>query len=397
MAGGGWSSLPFDLLQQVSGRLTSERDLLHLRQVCSHWRASTSLPVAPYRPWVVASRARPIIVGPLGEYSLWLPRGLQRVQLAGPPGLPYCCGTPRGWLALADDELSPTRLVLWEPRSGTEIPLPPLARVIQVFLSADPLDSPSSGWMAVATQLRNEVNHNIFFWQPGDAAWSAAAGLGTSHRLHSVAFHGGKMYCMDYPKRCGNKLHGTRAAHFVTCNNEVLLVALFYDRHPSFAEVYKPDLTPGRRLEFGERVTDLGGYSLFLGRGDAFSLSPEEFPAIRRNCVYYAVHFLNTQIKDWVFVFDLESDVLEEFPFPPEHKKDPSNEWWPVSWFCPKRPIFLRAGHKPSKRLGLWISRFSVLLARCSYCDILVCDQQLYILRAYILKMYLSQSSSVQP
>ncbi|XP_062201180.1 uncharacterized protein LOC133903741 isoform X5 [Phragmites australis] len=363
MAGGGWSSLPFDLLQQVSGRLTSERDLLHLRQVCSHWRASTSLPVAPYRPWVVASRARPIIVGPLGEYSLWLPRGLQRVQLAGPPGLPYCCGTPRGWLALADDELSPTRLVLWEPRSGTEIPLPPLARVIQ----------------------------------PGDAAWSAAAGLGTSHRLHSVAFHGGKMYCMDYPKRCGNKLHGTRAAHFVTCNNEVLLVALFYDRHPSFAEVYKPDLTPGRRLEFGERVTDLGGYSLFLGRGDAFSLSPEEFPAIRRNCVYYAVHFLNTQIKDWVFVFDLESDVLEEFPFPPEHKKDPSNEWWPVSWFCPKRPIFLRAGHKPSKRLGLWISRFSVLLARCSYCDILVCDQQLYILRAYILKMYLSQSSSVQP
>ncbi|KAL6641343.1 hypothetical protein ACP70R_019524 [Stipagrostis hirtigluma subsp. patula] len=374
MAAAGWSSLPADLLQQVYGRLTFERDLLHLRQVCAHWRASTHLrPVAPYRPWVVASRAKPSRVGPLGEYSLWLPRGLRHVQIAGLPGLPYCCGTPRGWFALADDEQSPTRLVLWEPCSGTEIPLPCLNRIIQVFLTGDPLDS--SDWMAVGTQLRDELDHNLFFWRPGDAAWSTVAEVYTCERLHNVAFLGGKMYCIDFlkrlaiydlnlgtafppvlllrtytahllnllcnPRRCGKKLHGTRAAHLVTCNGELLLVVLFYDGHPSFAEVYKPDLT-GRRLELGERVADLGGFSLFLGRGDAFALSAQEFPAIKRNCVYYAAHYRNVQKKDWVLVFDLESDVLEEFPFPPEHKEDPAKEWWPISWFCPKRPIFLK-------------------------------------------------------
>ncbi|CAL4940267.1 unnamed protein product [Urochloa decumbens] len=329
MAGGGWSSLPADLLHQVSGRLTSERDLLHVRQ--------------------------PIRVGPLGEYSLWLPRGLKRVQLASPPGLPYCCGTPRGWLALADDERSPTRLALWEPRSGTEIPLPPLACVVQVFLSADPLASSSSSWLAVATQFRSQFDHNILFWRPGDRAWSAAAEVYTTERLHSVAFLGGKMYCIDYSKRvavydlnlgtnsppaCGKKLHGIRAAHFVNCNDELLLVVLFYSGHPSFAEVYKPTLISNRHLECGERLPDLGGYSLFLGRGDAFALSAQEFPAIKQNCIYYAVHFLNFQTKDWVIMFNLESDISEEFPFPPGHKEDPANEWWPVSWFCPKRPIF---------------------------------------------------------
>lgn len=140
-------------------------------------------------------------------------------------------------------------------------------------------------------------------------------------------------------RRCGRKLHGTRAAHFVTCNGELLLVVLFNPRHPSFAEVYKPDLT-GPRLELGERMTDLGGYTLFLGRGDALALSAEEFPAIKRNCVYYAGHYHNVHRKDWVLVFNLDSDVLEEFPFPLKHKEDPADEWWPVSWFCPKRPIF---------------------------------------------------------
>jgi hypothetical protein len=75
--------------------------------------------------------------------------------------------------------------------SGTEIQLPTLALVIQVFLS-------SSGWMAVATQVKNVAHHNIFFWRPGDAAWSAVAELATCDRLHSVAFLGGKMYCLDY-------------------------------------------------------------------------------------------------------------------------------------------------------------------------------------------------------
>ncbi|TVU31951.1 hypothetical protein EJB05_23663, partial [Eragrostis curvula] len=349
MVGGGWSCIPGDLLRQVSSLLTSEHDLLRFRQVCTHWCAFTPLPIAPCRPWVVARRAMPIIVGPLGDFSLWLPRGLQRVHVAGPPDLPYCCGKPRGWLALADDEQSPTRIVLWEPRSGTEIPLPCLSRVVQIFLSDDPLTTSSKlGWMAVATRVKNEICQNVFFWRPGDAAWSSADEVLAWERLHSVAFLGRNMYCIDYSqrlaiydlnlgtksppmllqrtyiasvlncpwhsankgfpvvhsRRCGsNKVHGARAAHFVTCNDELLVVVLFNPRHPSFVEVYKPELTPAQCMDLTpdlslglrERVTDLGGYSLFLGHGDGFALSAQDFPAIKRNCVYYAVHFLNFQ------------------------------------------------------------------------------------------------------
>ncbi|CAN6330409.1 unnamed protein product [Urochloa humidicola] len=154
-AGSGWSSLPGDLLEQISGHLCTEADHLHVHQVCAHWRASTSLPAA-FRPWILARRRLPVgrSPPPLDHYySVWLPRRhLQREVDLGAPlaGLPSCLGSSRGWLALADGIHSPTRLVLWDPASGAEVRLPPLAGVIQIFLSADPLASPD--WMAVARQ-----------------------------------------------------------------------------------------------------------------------------------------------------------------------------------------------------------------------------------------------------
>ncbi|OEL32394.1 hypothetical protein BAE44_0006587 [Dichanthelium oligosanthes] len=190
-----WSSLPADLLDLISGHLASERDLLHVRHVCAHWHTSvTSRPAAPFRPWVVASCTGPFRQGPTGEYSLWLPRGVRRVEVS-------------------DNERSPTRLVL-HADSGP-----------------------------------------------------AAAG----------------------PPR------------------------------------------------------DLGGYSLFLGHGDAFALSAEEHPAIRRNCIYYVMHygsFLEKRV--WAFVFDLQSNFWRKIPFPPEHKENPEKQLWPCSWFCPENPILLK-------------------------------------------------------
>lgn len=44
----------------------------------------------------------------------------------------------------------------------------------------------------------------------------------------------------------------------------------------------KPDWT-AEHLELREKVTDLGEYLLFLGRGDAFALSSNEFPANLRS------------------------------------------------------------------------------------------------------------------
>ncbi|VAH04998.1 unnamed protein product [Triticum turgidum subsp. durum] len=364
----GWSSLPADILNEISGRLNTDADQLHAHQVCAHWRASISPPAA-YRPWVVAARQAPDGLSPVGEYSLQLPRGVPGVDFkAAPPGLPYCCGTPRGWFALADDVRSPTRLVMWEPHSGTEIPLPCLSPVVQVFLSSDPLES--SHWMAVATKHRWPEAHILFFWRPGDAAWSGPAKVPCAE-LHSVEFHAGNIYCIDgmsnvsiYDLKLGTASppvllrcfgmspnqaseswetrkywkDSVRAVHVVACRGELLLVLLFHGRRPSLMEVYRPAWTPAEwPFRVGERVTDLGDYALFLGCGDAVALSAKEYPAIRGNCVYYLVHNLPKYRKHWAMVYDLGTGDVDDIPYPAVHKQE--NGCWPYSWFCPRRPF----------------------------------------------------------
>ncbi|OEL16205.1 hypothetical protein BAE44_0022777 [Dichanthelium oligosanthes] len=360
MAGGGWSSLPADLLKEVSARLSSDADLLHIHQVCHHWRAFTSLPAA-FRPWVVTGRSGRTGLEPIGEYSLRLPRrDAQRLEVRAPPaGLTYCCGTSRGWLALVDDDQSPTRLVLWEPLSGTEISLPCLSPLTRIFISDDPLTS--SDWIAIAAQIKGEIGQKTLFWRPGDAAWTLMNERGTCE-IDTIAFLQGKAYYIDIqrniiicdlstgssdpsPKvtpiffacfvvnklcRC-HRLHAVRGAHLAVCNGELLLVVLYWGSHPCPAEVYKPIWTPNQRLELHERVRDLGGHSLFVGRGDTFALSATEFPVIKRNCIYYADIPCNKPY--WISVFHLETDVVEEIPYPEELN------CMPYGWFCPRKPF----------------------------------------------------------
>lgn len=128
-----------------------------------------------------------------------------------------------------------------------------------------------------------------------------------------------------------------RAVHVVACRGELLLVLLFHGRHPSLMEIYRPPWTLGCAFQIGERVTDLGGYTLFLGRGDAFALSAKEYPAIRGNCVYYLVHNLPKYRKDWAMVYDLGTGDVDDVPYPEVHKQE--NSCWPYSWFCPRRPF----------------------------------------------------------
>ncbi|CAL4940239.1 unnamed protein product [Urochloa decumbens] len=373
-----WTSLPTELLDLVSGHLPSERDLLHVRHVCAHWRASiTARPAAPFRPWVLATRTRPDLTGPNGAYSLWLPRGVRAVAVAAPPGLPFCRGTPRGWLALADDKWCPTRLVLWDPRTGAEIPLPPMHNVVQVFLSGDPLASPppaSPGWTAVATHVTESMDHVLFFWRPGDAAWTPAARTESCNffSTQNAAFLGGKMFCVESAERIAiydlgegagamasspsppvhlsaAALSKAHAAYFVAFHGDLLLVLLFRYRHPNSTRVYNlgprgpSTRRPYLKLRKRDRVTDLGSYSLLLGRGDAFALSAEEYPAIRGNCIYYVDHMGVRKERRWASVFDLKSaSVVEEIPFPPEHLENRDEQWWPCSWFCPEKPVLLK-------------------------------------------------------
>ncbi|OEL21527.1 hypothetical protein BAE44_0017457 [Dichanthelium oligosanthes] len=198
MACGGWSSVPADLLQEISRRLSSDADHLHIHQVCTHWRASTS-PLAACRPWVVAGCARPRGLLPIGDYSLRLPLGgAQRMEVGAPPaGLFYCCGaSSRGWLALLDGALSPTRIVLWEPLSNIETPLPCLNPVSQIFISDDPLAS--SNWIAIAAHPKGILGQRTLFWRPGDAAWSMMYDQDQdTTEINSITFHGGKAHYID--------------------------------------------------------------------------------------------------------------------------------------------------------------------------------------------------------
>ncbi|RLN32934.1 hypothetical protein C2845_PM03G22350 [Panicum miliaceum] len=379
--GSGWSSLPGDLLEQISGYLSTDADHLRIHQVCAHWRACTSSPTA-LRPWILAlrtDRSRP--PPPARYHSVWLPRAHlpREVDIGAPPaGLPYFLGATRGWLALADDARSPTRLALWDPASGAEVRLPPLAGVIRVFLSADPLASPD--WMAVASQRYDYDDMGAqkpFFWRPGDAAWSVLCDRPTTG-VGTLAFHRGRVYCLDWRqvlvvcdpnlgpaavqtrdisghmnRICGcPRSHRVRGAHMVSCAGDLLLVVLrdgIGRRHSSsFAEIYRlgPAPGPGRRLEIGDRVTDLGDHSLFIVRGESLALSAREFPAIKRNRVYgvavdgnYYSRSHGRKLPDWAFVFDLGSDTLEEIPYPGEHIRDDGSDWQALSWLCPRGPF----------------------------------------------------------
>lgn len=364
MAAAGWSSLPGDILTEISGRLSSDADLLHIHQVCPHWRAFT-VPPAVYRPWLAAGREGRSGLQLIGKYSLRLLRGdAPGTGVRDPPaGLPYCCGTSRGWLALVDDDQLPTRLVLWEPLSNSEISLPCLRPLTWIFISDDP--HTSADWVVIASQLQGILGQRTLFWRPGDASWSILDGQGTAE-IDTITFLDGKAYYIDIrrniivcdfssgtdpcPKitpifhvnnlvnrhcKC-DSLHVPHWVHLVACNGDLLLVMVYLVGHPSMAEVFKAVCTTNKRLELRERVLDLGDYSLFVGRGDTFALSAKEFPAFKRNCIYYAGRLFRKHY--WISVFHLESGVLEEILCPEKLKKDTTN-WMPYTFFCPRKPL----------------------------------------------------------
>lgn len=171
--------------------------------------------------------------------------------------------------------------------------------------------------MAIASQ--KEFGQRLFFWRPGDAAWAMQLEY-PSGRIDGAAFHQGRLYVSTMnmsldifdlqhqhhpPKRLRRiclyaplqarypRFPGDPAAHVVACNNRMMLV-MVYRGGPrgavTLAEVHCPDWDADRLDLRGETVTDLGDYSLFLGRGDTLALSAKEFPAIRRNCVYFVEH-----------------------------------------------------------------------------------------------------------
>jgi hypothetical protein len=228
--------------------------------------------------------------------------------------------------------------------------------------------------MAIACQpYGNTGAYKTFFCRPHNSAWSILYEKPTA-MIDTIAFHGGNIFYLDTnyniyiydigtmasppvcPRifymtsrlnqlcRC-DRFHAFRGAYLVTWNDKLLIVVFrLKSSHPSFAEVYKLEWAlDGGLLPLCERVTDLGDHSLFVGHGDTFALSAKEFPLIKRNCIYYCVpHNRNyiggRSLHHWAFVFSLETNDLEEIPYPAELSDDGTN-WSPRSWFCLRMPF----------------------------------------------------------
>ncbi|KAM3274351.1 hypothetical protein ACQJBY_043459 [Aegilops geniculata] len=145
-----------------------------------------------------------------------------------------------------------------------------------------------------------------------------------------------------YPSRLPGP--GDPVPHVVACDNQLLLVMVYRGQgRPGpviLVEVHRPDWAADRLDIQGEKVTDLGDCSLFLGRGDGLALSAKDFPAIRRNCVYFVEHDTGKH-EQWVIVFDLGSNALERIPHPQEYMEGgcKNSGWLGYSWFCPRRPF----------------------------------------------------------
>ncbi|CAN6216408.1 unnamed protein product [Urochloa humidicola] len=246
--------------------------------------------------------------------------------------------------------------------------------------------------MAVASQRLGIRITKSFFWRPGDTAWSSLYEHPTAGVL-SVAFHGGRVFYMDSRPalvvydlnlgaphrppamagvssfgyevcRCERLVHVAHESVLVSCNGDLLLVVLRSGgtcerggRPPpsssrvslacsSFADVYKLDWTPEKRLEVGERVMDLGEHSLFLGLSESFALSAKKCPAIRKNHIYclarnwHPDYSRDSQhnLSDWAFAFDLGSDTLKGIPYP-EELRDEEPTWWACSWLYLRSPL----------------------------------------------------------
>uniref|UniRef100_A0A0D3G3A5 KIB1-4 beta-propeller domain-containing protein n=1 Tax=Oryza barthii TaxID=65489 RepID=A0A0D3G3A5_9ORYZ len=270
-----------------------------------------------------------------------------------------------------------------------DAPLPRAGFAPQIFLSGDPLAAAASpGWMAIASQPFSVAGkwQTLFFWRPGDAAWTPQREP-PMDRIDSAAFHGGFFYLtvrywylyaydlrhdagapwppprvrstfvyLDADRACELSRQGRslRAAHVVAAADgvDLLLAVLYWECHrrsvQMVAKVFRMEWAAAAAdLELSP-VTDLGEHALLLGRGDALALFAAEFPAIRRNCVYFVEHD-NAPHRHWAIAMDLGANASELIPHPQFQEDEPSEEdgkcaadrsLLPYSWFCLKQPFF---------------------------------------------------------
>ncbi|XP_062206122.1 uncharacterized protein LOC133908005 [Phragmites australis] len=379
-----WSSLEKGLLRDIFLRLPADADTVRFRHVCRGWHAAACADALVPRPWfsLYPSAYNP---APIASAFLRLARHSQctRVRpvrmdaaVKGERAPALARGASRGWLAVNDGK----RLLLRDPVSCAEVPLPafdPLYELFGVFLSDDPLAAPGR-WSAFGFFKRTDFpyfGHVLAFCRPGDEEWARfdqdddQAGQQTRFFL-GLEFFRGKAYLLfddskiaicDVDARrlvvssvtMGHSRGWHAQERLVECGGDLLFVQvawsyeitrsswclrLSYDS--SFdVRVVKIELNAdgsGAPVAWSD-VDGIGDYALFVApQSHAFALPASGFPTVRAGCVYH-FNTYEERRSSTMIITDLRQrphlhETVRKLPVPVQ--------WHPLSWFCPRRPVF---------------------------------------------------------
>lgn len=376
-----WSSMPADLLLAVFALLTSDADRVRFRAVSTGWAAAAA--TWRPRPWLVGSRTDRSgrAAGPISSFWLAPSGSLVPFPAAVPAGLEYLSSS-HGYLALADPRTSPKAIVLVNPVNGRRVQLPPIRffkrwiDVTAVVLSDDP--AVSADWEAVAvgfpTSCLAHYSSASGAWRKLDLSVNGHVGVAHYRGRFFVAFKSQLWLCLvdgdnpaviplehvDGGSDDDEKVPGTRKrvaeTHLVECDGELLLISVHDGteycsdddtsvglgvvgggRDARTVEVHVVEWHVDGRVRLVPQV-DLGLNALFLGRNQAFALSPEEFPACRVNFVYLVDR--QGHPDGLVRLVDMESQWLrtKETICPDNGRsgsQSPAVGWTRRGWFFP--------------------------------------------------------------
>lgn len=282
-----------------------------------------------------------------------------------------CFGSSFGWLILVDYSFNTSLL---NPFTGTEIPLPPLAK-IPGFFDILPLDVPAPQLLALLSGFRTEkikeeeivdmiihqaalssdpgldthavvlifirtyAPYRCYYCQLGDENWTS---LDIYFLYDFIPFPGRQFYAIVYDDRLVGfdfsslpvrvtvvKLRGMprcSPTYLVGSAGELLLInedyklSMMYDRIMKLFHVHKidlQDLNDAQAYAQVDRVRSIGDQVVFLGSGHSFSISAQDFPRFRGNCIYFTDSYNRQAGKEYVRVdcigvFSLEKHNAED-------------------------------------------------------------------------------------
>lgn len=320
-----WSSLPQELLEEISACIANFSDHVCFRSVCSSWRSAA-------RPRRLPPHPPLLIVAPYelnsGSCDLFSVSG-RMIRLDLPSAVSkQCHGSSYGWLFLQHDV---SFLSLVNPFTREEIHLPRLSKtafIYKAILSSDPCLDPE----CIALVLQ----YNTFtFCRVGGDKWTTTGNLQWSHydiediifykrKIYVIGRNGRLRYCDVSPCATLTEvpyvhiLRGEKM-YLVESSGDLYLVtrhvgsSLFRMRTRGFG-VFK-FVTGGDRWNLLP-VVDMKDHVLFVGPFQSVCLDIKDLNGIDGNCIYYVEEYPVDRdvgdIEPKMCKYRLDDDTIEQ-------------------------------------------------------------------------------------